>query len=85
MDSAIGSRLVGLRADGDPLTAVRVVDDGGDPAEAILDLAAQEGAQLLVVGVKRRSPVGELLTGSTAQWIVLDAPIPDLVTHEARS
>lgn len=36
LDSTIGSRLAGLRADGDPRTAVRVVADGGDPAEAIL-------------------------------------------------
>ena len=64
---------------------MRVVDDGGDPAEAILDLAAQEDAQLLVVGVRRRSPVGKLLTGSTAQRIILDSPIPVLVTHAARS
>ncbi|WFG45370.1 universal stress protein [Pseudonocardia alni] len=85
LDSAIGSMLAGLRADGDPVTAVRVVDDGGDPAEAILDLAAQEDAQLLVVGVRRRSPVGKLLTGSTAQRIILDSPIPVLVTHAARS
>lgn len=78
------SRLAELRAEGDPAADVHVVDDGGDPAEAILDLAAAEEAELLVVGVKRRSPVGKLLTGSTAQRIILESPIPVLVTHAAR-
>ncbi|OLL71373.1 UspA domain protein [Pseudonocardia sp. Ae168_Ps1] len=79
----IEARLASLRADGDPGTDVRVVDDGGDPAEALLDLAAAQDTELLVVGVKRRSPVGKLLTGSTAQRIILESPIPVLVTHAA--
>ncbi|ANY09715.1 universal stress protein [Pseudonocardia sp. HH130630-07] len=77
-------RLAALHADGDPVTEVHVVDDGGDPAEAILDLAAAQDTELLVVGVKRRSPVGKLLTGSTAQRIILESPTPVLVTHAAR-
>lgn len=82
--SDIESRLSSLRGDGDPVTDIQVVDDGGDPAEAILDLVAAEGAELLVVGVKRRSPVGKLLTGSTAQRLILESPIPVMVTHAAR-
>lgn len=81
----IGRRLAELREEGDPEAEVRVVDDGGDPAEAVIDLAVGAGAERLVVGVKRRSPVGKLLTGSTAQRIILDSPIPVLVTHAPRS
>lgn len=77
----VGRELARLREPGDPEVEVRVVDDGGDPAEAILDLAAAADAELLVLGVKRRSPVGKLLTGSTAQRVILDSPIPVLVTH----
>ncbi|MEV1292519.1 universal stress protein [Pseudonocardia sp. NPDC049635] len=80
----VETRLAALRADGDPETDVRVIDDGGDPAEAILDLAAESGAALLVIGVRRRSPVGKLLTGSVAQRIILDSPVPVLITHAAR-
>ncbi|BBG01079.1 MULTISPECIES: universal stress protein [Pseudonocardia] len=80
----VESRLAALRADGDPETDVRVIDDGGDAAEAILDLAAAAGASLLVVGVRRRSPVGKLLTGSVAQRVILESPVPVLVTHAAR-
>jgi nucleotide-binding universal stress UspA family protein len=82
--SRIESRLAELRVDGDPDGRVEVVDDGGDAAEALLDLVAGHRATLLVVGVRRRSPVGKLLTGSTAQRLVLDSPVPVLVTHAAR-
>lgn len=80
----IERRLAELREEGDPEAEVRVVDDGGDPAEAVIDLAVGAGAERLVVGVKRRSPVGKLLTGSTAQRIILDSPVPVLVTHAPR-
>ena len=80
----VESRLAALHAEGDPETDVRVIDDGGDAAEAILDLAAAAEATLLVVGVRRRSPVGKLLTGSVAQRIILESPVPVLITHATR-
>jgi nucleotide-binding universal stress UspA family protein len=50
----------------------------GEPAEEILDAARETGAGLVVVGLRRRTPVGKLLLGSTAQRILLDAPCPVL-------
>lgn len=52
----------------------------GDVAEVILDLASTERADLLVIGSRRRTPVGKLIMGSTVQRILLDAPMPVLVT-----
>jgi nucleotide-binding universal stress UspA family protein len=42
-------------------------------AEEILHLAEQEGAELIVIGLRHRSPVGKLLLGSTSQQVLLDA------------
>ena len=52
--------------------------DGTSAGDAILGLAVTTGADLVVIGMRRRSPVGKLITGSTAQQILLDAPCPVL-------
>jgi nucleotide-binding universal stress UspA family protein len=51
---------------------------GRDAAEEILAVAEERRAQLVVIGLRRRSPVGKLLLGSTAQRVLLDAPCPVL-------
>jgi nucleotide-binding universal stress UspA family protein len=50
--------------------------DGAPAAASILAVAEQHGADLIVIGIRRRSPVGKLITGSTAQAILLDADCP---------
>ena len=50
---------------------------GEDVAASVLELAAD--AELLVIGARRRSPVGKFLLGSVTQTIILDASIPVLV------
>ena len=51
---------------------------GRDASEEILAVAEDRRAQLVVIGLRRRSPVGKLLLGSTAQRVLLDAPCPVL-------
>ncbi len=48
-------------------------------AATILELADKAGAELLVIGARRRSPVGKALLGSVTQNLILDANIPVLV------
>lgn len=47
---------------------------GGTAADEILRVVAEHDADLLVIGMRRRSPVGKLFMGSTAQQVLLDAP-----------
>jgi nucleotide-binding universal stress UspA family protein len=52
---------------------------GPDLAGALLELVDSIGADLLVIGARRRSPVGKALLGSVAQTVILEANLPVLV------
>jgi nucleotide-binding universal stress UspA family protein len=57
---------------------------GGLPAgEEILRVAAEHDAVLVVIGIRRRNPVGKLLMGSTAQEVLLEASCPVLAVKAA--
>ncbi len=46
---------------------------GNSPAEDLLQAAEDEDADLIVIGIRHRSPVGKLVLGSNAQDILLNA------------
>lgn len=49
-----------------------------DTATDLIEAAQQYRADLLVIGLRRRSAVGKLILGSTAQRVLLQAPCPVL-------
>jgi nucleotide-binding universal stress UspA family protein len=51
---------------------------GFEPAEDLISVAETNDAELIVIGLRRRTPVGKLILGSNAQRILLDAPCPVL-------
>ena len=57
---------------------IRQLVRGFEPAEDLISLAEANSAELLVIGLRRRSPVGKLILGSNAQRILLDAKCPVL-------
>ena len=57
---------------------VRQLVRGLDPAEDLISVAEETGAELIVIGLRRRSPVGKLILGSNAQRVLLDAGCPVL-------
>jgi len=61
-----------LRDSGVPYT-VRKICLGRTPAEELVRVAKEEEAELIVIGLRRRSPVGKILLGSTAQDVLLNA------------
>jgi len=62
--------------------SIRHLDIGGGTAsDAVLGVAEEVGAELLVVGLHRRSPVGKALLGSNAQQILLNAGCPVLAVR----
>jgi nucleotide-binding universal stress UspA family protein len=49
---------------------------GMAPGEDLVEFAKEAKTDEIIVGVKRRSKVGKLLMGSTAQFVILQAPCP---------
>jgi nucleotide-binding universal stress UspA family protein len=59
------------------------VVEGKDAADSILSAAEETNAELIVIGLRRRSPVGKLIMGSQAQTILLHADCPVLAVKAA--
>jgi nucleotide-binding universal stress UspA family protein len=52
---------------------VRTFDRGTLPSEDLIQVADEVDADLIVIGLRRRSPLGKLILGSNAQRILMDA------------
>jgi nucleotide-binding universal stress UspA family protein len=51
---------------------------GLSPADDLTRVVSEEGADMIVIGLRRRSRTGKLLVGSNAQDILLNANCPVL-------
>lgn len=78
-DGPVGQRLKASGVDHEVVQEL-----GDDPVEVILDVLSRVGADLLVVGLRRRTPVGKLILGSTSQRLLLDSPVPVLAVKPAK-
>jgi nucleotide-binding universal stress UspA family protein len=86
-DSLIDSRFVqesgieDLRSRLDASGVVYEIDQkvrGHEASEEVVEAADRVKASLIVIGLRRRTPTGKLITGSQAQRILLDANCPVL-------
>lgn len=57
---------------------VRQLVRGNEPAEDLIEVAEQSDGELIVIGLRRRTPIGKLILGSNAQRILLDSVCPVL-------
>lgn len=55
----------------------------GNPAEEILQTAREMGSHQIVLGGRKRSPLGAVVFGSVSQDIIREAPLPVTVTGSA--
>ncbi len=52
--------------------------DDRDPVEAVLDEIAERDIARLVLGMRKRTPVGKAVLGSVTQRLLLQSPVPVL-------
>ncbi|WP_134772826.1 universal stress protein [Ornithinimicrobium flavum] len=57
---------------------VRALVRGNEPAEDLIEVADESDGEIIVIGLRRRTPIGKLILGSNAQRILLDARCPVL-------
>jgi nucleotide-binding universal stress UspA family protein len=72
------ARLSTAAAEAGVALTVRQDVHTGDLAEEVVRVADELPASVIVIGIRRRSAVGKLLLGSSAQRILLDANRPVL-------
>jgi nucleotide-binding universal stress UspA family protein len=54
-----------------------------DPADQLLRVAHEANAELIVIGIRHRTPVGKFILGSSAQTVLLSAECPVLAVKAA--
>jgi nucleotide-binding universal stress UspA family protein len=78
---ASSDALGAVRAQLDAAGVVYEIDQqvrGHEAFDEVVDAAERVNASLIVIGLRRRTPTGKLITGSQAQRILLDAHCPVL-------
>ena len=84
IDAAAADELV-ARATALGVTArVDQSDHGDDIVETFAKVASANDARLVVIGLRRRSPVGKLVMGSDAQRLLLELDVPILAVKPPR-
>ena len=66
------NRLLDQKIACETILSVRGLEAGED----LVQLAEENKVDEIIIGVRRRSKVGKLLFGSTAQYVILNAPCP---------
>lgn len=82
--AAVAESLTAAGAPADLGWRLQVAPTRGAIAEALVELAIAAQAEVLVIGTRRRTPVGKFILGSTVQRVLLDAPMPVLVVKPAQ-
>lgn len=70
------TRLLGQATAAGTSADLRTLRAGEDAADVLIDLSYEDDVELVVIGVRRRSRVGKLFLGSTAQRVILEAGCP---------
>lgn len=80
-EEALAAQVTAVRAAG---VTARGLLKAGKPADQIVQVAADEGADFIVVGTYSLGPLDRFFLGSVTDRVVRKAPCPVLTVREAR-
>jgi nucleotide-binding universal stress UspA family protein len=83
VDDDFARDLVARAAERGVSATVDHADHGADIVETFEHLVERTGADLVVIGLRHRTPVGKLVMGSSAQRLLLELRVPILAVKAA--
>ena len=76
MEETMGTAVKEILGYDDPPYEVQLLLTDLTPGEQLLKFAEDQKMDQIFLGIERKSKVGKLLFGSTAQYVILHAPCP---------
>lgn len=61
--------------------SVSLLTDDLEAGEQIVNFAERKKADLIFLGIKKQSRVGKIVSGSNAQFIIINAPCPVVIVR----
>src|SRR5690606_11042486 len=55
---------------------LRTIPKRDDPADDILDAVEHDDVDFVILGIRKRTPIGKILLGSTSQRVAIESPVP---------
>jgi nucleotide-binding universal stress UspA family protein len=84
VDDQTGAELVERAREAGVSATVDHADHGADIVDTFEAVVERTGASVVVIGIRRRTPVGKLVMGSDAQRLLLELDVPVLAVKPAK-
>jgi nucleotide-binding universal stress UspA family protein len=84
VDDQAGAELVERARKAGVTATLDHADHGADIVDAFEAVIERTSASVVVIGIRRRTPVGKLVMGSDAQRLLLELDVPVLAVKPAR-
>ena len=84
IDETAAADLVARAREAGVTATVDQAEHGAELVDTFRTVVERTSARMVVIGVRRRSPVGKLVMGSDAQRLLLDLDVPILAVKPAQ-